>query len=383
MKRKTNLFLSPAKFGDLDIAQGGGAPEKAYNPWQIKAGAERGEVEYDPVLKDLRTGPVAASLMRKVRGNPFGHLMVYPFFRCPNHCVFCGEDEAMRTFAAQPLSMREIASILLVKKRQGIRSVTFSGGEPTNYPRFWEVLSLAKKLGYHTEIFTCGANLADPEFARRTLPCLDRALVTVEGYDARSHDPLTERAGSFKRLDRALRNLDAAGNVELRTNTVVVRQNLPKLGKIVDYVCSFKNVRQIWLSVAAPGGSMGRNWDKMTFRVEELLDRVPGLHDKVRAKGKRLLLYNTLFCLADSPDLVAELCMPLTILVTRRQGGLHEEISPNPIADKVLLSKCAGCAYERKCGGVWKHYYDRYGDVWVPGIPRGKGLAASAGPCVP
>jgi hypothetical protein len=75
--------------------------------------------------------------------------------------------------------------------------------------------------------------------------------------------------------------------------------------------------------------------------------------------------------------------MPLTILVTRRQGGLHEEISPNPIADKVLLSKCAGCAYERKCGGVWKHYYDRYGDVWVPGIPRGKGLAASAGPCVP
>ncbi|MBI5208702.1 MAG: radical SAM protein [Elusimicrobia bacterium] len=392
MKRRggPNLFLSPAAFGDWDIVRGGEKAAQAYDPWAIKEGAARGDVDYDPILKDLETGPVAASLLRKVRGNPFGHLMVYPFFRCPNRCVFCGEDQSMTEFAAHPLAMAELAAVLLAKRRQGIRSVTFSGGEPTNYPRFWMVLDMAKRLGYHTEIFTCGANLADPEFARRTLPFLDRALVTVQGHDPASQDPLTRRPGSFKRMDRALRNLDSAPRkVELRTNTVVVRRNLKDLPKIVDYVSGFRQVTQVWLSVAAPGGSMGRHWDEMAFRVEELMELVPELHRRARAKGKTLRLYNMLYCLVDSPDLVAELSMPLTLLVTRKLGqgggpdGLGEEISPNPITDKVLLTKCRGCAYERKCGGVWKHYHEKFGDVWVPGIPRGGALPASAGPSVP
>ena len=48
------------------------------------------------------------------------------------------------------------------------RVVQFSGGEPTIHPQFFEILSMAREMGFtHIQAATNGIELADLEFARK------------------------------------------------------------------------------------------------------------------------------------------------------------------------------------------------------------------------
>ena len=64
-----------------------------------------------------------------------------------------------------------------IRPRVAGRIVQFSGGEPTIYPRFLDVLRMARELGFsHTQVATNGIQFTSLEFAEQ---CKEAGLHTL------------------------------------------------------------------------------------------------------------------------------------------------------------------------------------------------------------
>ena len=119
----------------------------------------------------------------------------------------------------------------------GCRSLQFIGGEPMASPHFKELLSYAFELGFERiDVFT---NLTLVNDAIVTLLKKTKASVrfSIYGYDEESHDAITQRKGSFKRLDEAITKLQKEG-IPLSPAVILMKENQDHLPKIIDYLHS-------------------------------------------------------------------------------------------------------------------------------------------------
>jgi 7,8-dihydro-6-hydroxymethylpterin dimethyltransferase len=99
--------------------------------------------------------------------------------RCNLTCPSCFANANTAGSLYEP-SFAEIRIMLQALRNErpvAGRVVQFSGGEPTTYPRFTDVLRMAKEMGFsHIQAATNGIMLADLEFAQR---CAEAGLQTL------------------------------------------------------------------------------------------------------------------------------------------------------------------------------------------------------------
>ncbi len=114
------------------------------------------------------------------------------------------------------------------------RIVQFSGGEPTIYPRFLDVLRLAKEMGFsHTQVATNGLKFMDLEFAEQAKEAGLHTLylqfdgVCDEVYRRTRGESLWE-----KKL-RAIENVKKAGLKIVYVPTIVKGVNDHQIGDII------------------------------------------------------------------------------------------------------------------------------------------------------
>ncbi|MGO9618288.1 MAG: tetraether lipid synthase Tes, partial [Bryobacteraceae bacterium] len=90
--------------------------------------------------------------------------------RCNMTCPVCFANANASGYLYEPdfETVRKMLQALRDQKPVAGRIVQFSGGEPTIYPRFLDVLRLAKEMGFsHTQVATNGLKFMDLEFAQR------------------------------------------------------------------------------------------------------------------------------------------------------------------------------------------------------------------------
>ncbi|MCM8784400.1 MAG: radical SAM protein [Candidatus Omnitrophica bacterium] len=93
--------------------------------------------------------------------------------KCNSKCLVCwqrspylGELRATGEWENQEISFTRIISLLRELKKMGTKKIFFSGGgEPLMYPRFWKVISYAKKMGFVC-ILSSNFTLVDREKAK-------------------------------------------------------------------------------------------------------------------------------------------------------------------------------------------------------------------------
>jgi hypothetical protein len=114
------------------------------------------------------------------------------------------------------------------------RIVQFSGGEPTIYPRFLDVLRLAKEMGFsHTQVATNGIKFTDPEFAQQ---CKEAGLHTLYlQFDGVCDDVYRRTRGEslWEKKLRCIENVKAAGLKIVFVPTIVKGLNDNQIGDIV------------------------------------------------------------------------------------------------------------------------------------------------------
>ena len=141
--------------------------------------------------------------------------------KCDLKCRYCYGRYPHRPVSLNGDRWKEIISLL---SEEGVRRVTFSGGEPTLHPDLLVLLHHARSVGLQTSIVTNGARLSDEMIA-----LLDLVGMTLDSDEPEVLIQLgrTTAAGG----DYLSRFLDVAGRVRgagvmLKINSVVTRLNL-------------------------------------------------------------------------------------------------------------------------------------------------------------
>ncbi|HEY3359970.1 MAG TPA: radical SAM protein [Polyangia bacterium] len=139
--------------------------------------------------------------------------------RCNERCVHCLVPRDQ-----QEIPFPDLRDLAHQAARLGFTGLSFSGGEPTLHPQFWELLQLTRDLGFYATIFSNGLGLDDEAVARLAAHRPKHVRVSLYSMDPGVHDRVTGVPGSLARTLRAVLALAAAG-VRIYVNSPVANVN--------------------------------------------------------------------------------------------------------------------------------------------------------------
>lgn len=281
-------------------------------------------------------------------------------YSCNQECAFCMESSRMEEFVKAPVTVAEIVRVLAVQRRRGVESVSFCGsGEPTLHPRLADALKAAKKLGYQTEVISNGSRLADPDYARRILPWVDRLWLSLHGHEAGLHDRLTREPGSFEKLRRAFASARRQRGLLLGSVTVVTQANCGRIPDILRLALK-EGARACQLTQVVPMGRAEKSYAGLAVPHSWWRKNMPELDALARSKKARLHCAGVPLCALGSHwRLSREKDLALTASVDRawtegRPSLRSEDLLPlsEAASGRVKPAACGDCAKREECIGV-------------------------------
>lgn len=172
--------------------------------------------------------------MRDFSQAPF--LVIWEVTRaCDLACVHCRASADPNRHPLE-LTTEEGFRLLDTIREFGDPIMIFTGGDPLKRPDLFELIEHSVAAGLRTTVSPSPTPLLTPEaIARFKQSGVARISVSVDGWDAASHDDFRQVQGSF---DRAMLALEEAQRIGLSTqiNTTVSRHNWEHLDEIADIV---------------------------------------------------------------------------------------------------------------------------------------------------
>jgi uncharacterized radical SAM superfamily Fe-S cluster-containing enzyme len=163
--------------------------------------------------------------------------------RCNLTCPVCFANANVAGYLYEP-SVEQIRGMLQTLRGERPvdgRVVQFSGGEPTIHPQFFEILSMAREMGFtHIQAATNGIELANLEFARKAKAA---GLATLYlQFDGVSDDVYLRTRGRalLETKMRVIENCRSTGMKIVFVPTIVKGVNDHQVGDIVR--CAIENV---------------------------------------------------------------------------------------------------------------------------------------------
>ena len=156
--------------------------------------------------------------------------------RCNLTCPVCFANANVAGYVYEPdfETVRKMLQALRDERPVAGRIVQFSGGEPTIYPRFLEVLRLAREMGFsHTQVATNGIRFTEPGFAEQ---CKEAGLHTLYlQFDGVCDDIYrrTRGAALWEQKLQCIENVRKAGLKIVFVPTIVKGVNDHQIGDIL------------------------------------------------------------------------------------------------------------------------------------------------------
>ena len=202
--------------------------------------------------------------------------------RCNLRCPICFANAASAGYVCEP----DYETI--VKMMQNLRNerpvptpaVQFSGGEPTIYPRFFDVIKKAKELGFaQVQVATNGLKLADLDFCQKMK---DNGLNTVYLQFDGLNDEVYAQARGRKLLDVKMKAIENCRNVKPKplstvlVPTIVNGVNDDQVGEILNFAVKNSDViRSVnYQPVSFTGRIDKEEREKGRFTLTDLVDRL-------------------------------------------------------------------------------------------------------------
>ncbi|MFI5360698.1 MAG: radical SAM protein [Elusimicrobiota bacterium] len=292
------------------------------------------------------------------------------WFRCNSRCRFCVVDSAT---ARQSMETGAAIRHLERARTEGAVAVDFGGGEPTLRDDLPELARTAKALGYTSiGVKSNGLRLCYPEVVDALLRAgVDRFTLPVWGASPRTHDGLSQTAGSFEMLEMAVKHIiDLGGGIEL--DVLLTTLTVPELGMLIRPFADL-GVRRFSIWLYCMFGSNG------TFPefLPTLTAAGLAVAQTAAALKKNELVLSTSHIppcfLSDAAGLYSSIADAGLVIVTPG-GSFPAETSPFEAGMKTV--RCSGCIDSGRCAGIRPEYIHRFSD----GEVRPVGQTASSAP---
>jgi radical SAM protein with 4Fe4S-binding SPASM domain len=305
---------------------------------------------------------------------------------CNLHCIHCHARGGKPL--ADELTTKEAKSLLSqLAEAKEFRMVAFTGGEPLMRSDLFELLAYAKALGF-TNTMATNATLVDDAVARR----LRRhgvviAAVSLDGFDAETHDMVRGSPGSFEAAVKGMRALRRAG-ILLHINITAMEYNMDQMEQLMMLVDRLgagillmyqlvpvgrgRRIEEASLDLDA-NERLIRFMAKAQQTTKAIMEPVAGpqywpflLQRAGIAGGVRLRLAETVFhgCSAGrgfvyiKPNGEVWPCPFIEVNCGNVRERTFQEIwTASPIfedlrgREKLLKGRCGECQYKRLCGG--------------------------------
>jgi pyruvate-formate lyase-activating enzyme len=267
-----------------------------------------------------------------------GILLVRLMSRCNEKCLFCMvADEIVQS---RDLDY-EAAARRIASQPQGTQ-IEFFGGEPTIYPRFLDLLRVARASGYPCSIAT-NMRVFHSEAYTAKVAALDASRIYVRtsiyGHSAELHDYYTDTRGSYRQTVRGIANTVGAGFLT-QVNVVILRHNVDRLVDITRQVHGW-GVPRIKFGNLISLSTCGDHAVRLSQVRPQLLEAIRVAEDL----GLTVTVEKTPTCVVDGR---------LDLMSTERTIYSSDRVFDDAGA-------CGGCLVRRWCDGVDPDYVARYG----------------------
>ncbi|MDA0161273.1 radical SAM protein [Solirubrobacter ginsenosidimutans] len=267
-----------------------------------------------------------------------GILLVRLMSRCNEKCLFCMVADEIAY--SDDVRFQEVADTIL-RQPPGTQ-IEFFGGEPTIYPRFLELLEIARTAGYRCSI---ASNLRI--FHSASFTAKVQALGADEIYIRTSlygdtpelHDYYTDVPGSHRQTLQGIHNIVAAG-FECQVNIVILAENVDRLDRMVDQVHDW-GVHRVKLGNLMSLDTCGEHG----VRLSAVRPRLAAAIARAEAHGLSVTVEKTPICVASGR---------IDLLSTERMIYDSDRVYDDAGA-------CSGCLVRRWCDGFDPGYVDLFG----------------------
>lgn len=213
--------------------------------------------------------------------------------RCNEQCLFCSNPPYDAT-----LPFDEGKFVLDKYIEQGYEGVILSGGEPTLSEDLPAYLRYCRDRDFYAKMITNGQKLASHEYARRLKEAgLYHLSISLYSQDPEIMAFITQKRDALAKIMKALRNLEALGDIIVDINIVINKYNADHLSKIAGFVVErFPFVRHFVFNNLDPYD----NWASVnTDTIPRLNDFELELHRALRlleAHGKSFRVERVPLC---------------------------------------------------------------------------------------
>jgi MoaA/NifB/PqqE/SkfB family radical SAM enzyme len=294
---------------------------------------------------------------------------------CNEDCLFCVRrgNEAPIEF----MDTQKAKEILLRKRKDGYEEIYFDGGEPTLRNDLKELIEFAKNTGYKSvNVLTNGVLLADEKLVKELLAVKSNDdfsfsfSVSLHSHKQKISEKLTNSKNTFSKTMIGIKNLIRNGARNVSLYHVITKYNYGDLPSFANFVHKkFPRVRNITFSFIYPAGAALKNM-AIFPRLSEVEPHFLEAAKLLKQYGINLSLstcgtvplcflrgYEDVLLLQqglDQPEKVGLVDAKKDVQYQLASQEFHQKT-------KVKTEKCRECAYDNKCGGLWKNYVKIYG----------------------
>jgi pyrroloquinoline quinone biosynthesis protein E len=281
--------------------------------------------------------------------------------RCPLRCPYCSNPLELSRASAE-LDTATWCRVFDEAAALGVLQVHFSGGEPLVRRDLVELVAHAAKAGLYVNLITSGIGLDVRRLAKLVEAGLEHVQLSLQNSDPATGDRIAGLPGA-QQAKREVAALVCAAGLPLTVNAVVHRQNLERLGDIIDLAVSLGAERLEVAHVQYYGWALANRAALLPSR--EQLDRATATVEAARARlaGRLVIDYVVPDYYAHRP----KACM----------GGWGRRFLNVTPAGKVLPCHAAetlpGLRFptvaEARLSEIWYHSeaFERFrGTAWMP-----------------
>ena len=188
---------------------------------------------------------------------------------CNNHCIFCLDSENQN---GTYLSFDRIEENLKKGRKEKIKRIILSGGDPTVHPNFLTIVKKAKNLGYnHIQIVTNGRMFAYKDFLEKAIIAgVDEITFSIHGHNKNLYEKQSQVKGSFEQALQGLLNASNCPNLIVNIDIVINKLNYKYLAEIIKFYINL-GISEFDLLQVMPFGRAWKNKDKVFYDIKKAL----------------------------------------------------------------------------------------------------------------
>lgn len=285
-------------------------------------------------------------------------------YACNQKCICCPCEKDQRL--KKVIEIKELQKEIDRMVEIGVTDVTVSGGEPTVYPNFFEVITYLVNKDLNIHILSNSEKFANIEFAKKIVETTRGKNVTVtttfHSYKELEHEKQNGSKGSFNRSLNGLKFLDE-NNIQVSLKQCITSYNYKDLKNFIKFLTDNFSARaeiQFWgIDLCGMDEKSARKYFVEFKEIKPYIEEALDYFESINTNRNQLLTLNNLpLCMCDC------YYWNYFTLPSNRYYIDYKDQEEHSFSQNFGLPfiACKSCNFAKYCKGTYLSVYDMFGN---------------------